>query len=128
MFNKLVRMMIGGGIKASFSKTHRGNICEACDTKFLLRPKKIGRRIRRDNDGNPIMEAYCPNCGGNKGKLISVSKTRGRWYLYFFGNIEEKRVAYCEAHRNDPIPMEFRAGRLLPTLIFALKLKRRGEW
>lgn len=63
------------------------------------------------------------------GKLISAQRKRGRWFLYFFGNWDDNRVKYCEKHRNNHLPANFREGDFsLSTLLFTLKLKIRGEW
>ena len=64
-----------------------------------------------------------------RGELISAQKKRGRWFLYFFGNWEDRRVAYCEKHRHNHLSEDFREGKLsLAVLLYSLKLKLRGEW
>ena len=63
------------------------------------------------------------------GNLISNMKTRGRWFNYFFGKWDDKRVAYCEKHRHDHVPENFKEGEFsLSTILFTLKLMKRGEW
>ena len=64
-----------------------------------------------------------------EGELISAQRKRGRWFQYFFGNWDTLRVAYCELHRHDSLPDEFRAGSFsIKMIIYFLKLKYRGEF
>ena len=63
------------------------------------------------------------------GELISVQRKRGRWFLYFFGDWDRKRAGYCEAHRHDDIPIDFRTGEFsLKSIIFTLELIKQGVW
>lgn len=64
-----------------------------------------------------------------EGELISIQGKRGRWFMYFFGYWDMKRVSYCEKHRHDYVPIDFREGRFnISTILFTLKLKIKGEW
>ena len=83
----------------------------------------------RANTGSGIDVSWGAIHRNGKGELISAQRKRGRWFLYFLGNWEDKRVTYCEKHRHNHLPQDFRAGKLtLPVLVYALKLKMRGEW
>ena len=63
------------------------------------------------------------------GELISAQMKRGRWFLYFFGDWDRKRVNYCEKHRHDHVPDNFREGQFsLSTILLTIKLMFRGEW
>lgn len=63
------------------------------------------------------------------GELISVQRMRGRWFLYFFGNWDTKRVRYCEKHRRNYVPANFREGEFsISTIVFTLRLIKSGEW
>ena len=63
------------------------------------------------------------------GKLICQQLKRGRWFNYFLGNWDTKRAVWCEAHRYDEAPEDFRTGKLsLASIRFTIKLMREKEW
>ena len=64
-----------------------------------------------------------------EGEIISAQRDRNRWFLYFFGNWDVDRVAYCELYRNTPLPEDFRTGELTLSMIWRmLKMKINGEF
>ena len=77
--------------------------------------------------GSRIKVSYKIGQRDKDGNLIVMEGTRGRWWLYFFGEWDRKRTLYCMKHRRDILPKGFREGVLnLSTLLFTLKI--RGEW
>ena len=114
----------GGGAEVSWRSVHRSGLCEKCHTR--LEDVETGKVNVK---GKPITALKCPQCGHNLGELIVAQRKRGRWFMYFFGNWDKHRAAYCEKHRHDKLPVAFRDGKFsVSTILFTIKLKRRGEW
>ena len=75
---------------------------------------------------NSGVKVFCTNEHRNKeGELISSGRTRGKWWLYFFGNWDKWRTNYCEQHRNDRLPQSFRKGEItLSSILVTIKFKK----
>lgn len=114
----------GGGTEVSWEAVHRSGLCEKCLTR--LEDFDTGRL---NTAGRPVTVVKCPQCGGNLGKLIAAQRKRGRWFMYFFGNWDKQRVDYCERHRCEELPVDFREGKVsVATMLFTTNLKLKGEW
>ena len=114
----------GGGTEVSWQSVHRGGLCEKCHTR--LEDVDSGKLNKA---GQPFTVVKCPQCGGGLGELIAAQMKRGKWFLYFFGTWDTKRTNYCEKHRHDDVPANFREGEFsLSTILYTFKLKRKGEW
>ena len=107
-----------GGLKVSYGAEHRSGNCEKCHLPFV---KYVS------HPPVPKIISYCPFCSGMTGELISNQFTRGRWFLYFLGNWDTKRVVYCEKHRTG-LPQSFREGKFWPSFFYTIKLMLEGEW
>lgn len=60
-----------------------------------------------------------------EGVIISAQRKRGKWWLWAFGEMDTYRVKYCEAHRHDNIPDDFRTGKWsLKAILFFLKVQK----
>jgi len=64
---------------------------------------------------------------GKTGALIWSGHTRGKWWLYFFGDWDTWRSNYCEKHRDKKLPQSFRRGELAPLSILATIWLKMGK-